>query len=452
MRQSRPLLPPGTTIQDLLCKPIQHFESGGSVEDAPALDKDGNPMTWAQRMAAAEPPPDTTRKPTQTVDQFLAKYKDWVDDKGNFRGDRANGSNGIGDAAYTARNGIENQLNGKNAAQYFNENIGLQKAPAPAVDGGSDYDHGGAPAGPTFNDSVDASYHHNESGYQWDKIRPFVLASGAMLTAGALAPGMAAGAAGDVAALAPGQVSALTGGTVATPGAATGLAGKFGMDAGLAANAVNSGALNAAMTGIRGGNIGEMAKSGLIGAAMSPVATTVSNAAAGAMPTTWNPNLVKGLASVAGNTASGGAGAALTGKDIGTGLRNGAVNGAVGALGSYVGNMAKTETTEMGKPISNFAGSAANGVTQAALRGNLGTDTLANIANAGASQYVGDQVADATGSVDMGQVSKMMASAAARGKPITLTAAIQAVLNSKINGTVSGALTSVFNGKQPGRP
>lgn len=147
--------------------------------------------------------------------------------------------------------------------------------------------------------------------------------------------------------------------------AAPGLAGMVGMNAGMGATALNAGALNAGMTALRGGNLEDSLRSGLVGAALSPVGTMAGKAATSALGSTvTNPNLLKAVGTVAGNTAVGGAGAALTGRDIGKGLTSGALNGLVSAAGSYVGGQAAQAAGG-----NKLVGGAAAIGTQAALTG-----------------------------------------------------------------------------------
>lgn len=157
-------------------------------------------------------------------------------------------------------------------------------------------------------------------------------------------------------------------GAAATAGAGTaapGLAGMVGMNAGMGATALNAGALNAGMTALRGGNLEDSLRSGLVGAALSPVGTMAGKAATSALGSTvTNPNLLKAVGTVAGNTAVGGAGAALTGRDIGKGLTSGALNGLVSAAGSYVGGQAAQAAGG-----NKLVGGAAAIGTQAALTG-----------------------------------------------------------------------------------
>lgn len=169
------------------------------------------------------------RKPKQTLEQFLEKYKEWIGPDGKFRGDRANGGNGVGDEEYTARNGIENGLNGKDARQYYLDNIGFQKGRGAATEFDSAIQD-------TYNDEVDASYYHSVSPGEGGMWKTPALAAAAMLTAGAAygaagasgGAGLASGSGGivgETAALAPGQAGALNAG-------ATGLSGGTGLTAG----------------------------------------------------------------------------------------------------------------------------------------------------------------------------------------------------------------------------
>ena len=154
--------------------------------------------------------------------------------------------------------------------------------------------------------------------------------AGAVAGAGALAgeTGAVAGAgalAGEAGAVA--GAGALAGEAGAVAGA-SGLAGTLGMDAGWAATAVNTGALNAGMTLARGGNIGDAARSRIIGAVLSPVGPIASNATTSALADSGlGAGWTKALGTVAGNAAIGGAGSLVSGKGLSgvAGIINGIV-------------------------------------------------------------------------------------------------------------------------------
>lgn len=210
---------------------------------------------------------------------------------------------------------------------------------------------------------------------------PLMMLGGAfaapMLGIGAGAGTAAAGAGGaDVAGLAALDSAAAAGG--ASAGGASGLAGYLGLSPGAGATALNAGALNGGMTALRGGNLSDALKSGLMGAAFSPITGYVSNTVGGGA-----------LGSIAGNAASGGIRAGLTGSDILGGWEQGAVNGGVGYLGSQLGDAAKDAASDAGASdaVAKTAGAAASSATQSTLKGkkngltNAGVAALLGLAN-----------------------------------------------------------------------
>ena len=206
------------------------------------------------------------------------------------------------------------------------------------------------------------------------------------------------------------MLAEVLGGAAATAGAtpATGLAGTFGMDAGWAASALNSGALNTGMGLVRGQNIGDALKSGLTSAALSPVGAFANNATTAALGGYGlNPTILKAIGTTAGGTALGGVQALVSGKGLGKGLSDGLVNGLVASAGNYVGAQAKDATD------SNFAGTAANTATQAALKGKISGQTIQSLAE----QYASGELTDLTG-LPPNIISQVIALARGRTTPI----------------------------------
>ena len=198
---------------------------------------------------------------------------------------------------------------------------------------------------------------------------------------------------------------AAAGTTAATP--ATGLAGQLGMNAGMGATALNTGAFNTGMSLLRGQNIGDSLKSGLTSAALSPVGTMAGNAVGSALSDYGlTPTQLNAVKTIANNTAIGGVQGGLTGKGVGAGLQTGLVNGLVNAAGNYVGSEAKLATG------SNAAGTAANTLTQAYLRGGVNDKTL----NTLAQQYATGELTDLSG-LDPQVVSAVVTMAAGLKNP-----------------------------------
>lgn len=211
-------------------------------------------------------------------------------------------------------------------------------------------------ANPYFDawDNVDP---HPESqdlggvGEFWRQVgRPVATAAAMYLGVGALAGatgGAAAGAAGSAAGTgataggtAIGGSAGIGSGTVLGGGAASssasGLAGILGMSPGYGATALNTGALNSGMSLAQGNNIGDALKSGATAALLSPVGGYVGDATTAGLGDTFNPAITKGISTLAGNTAAGGAQGIVDGTGILAGMRKGAVNGIVNASGNYM--------------------------------------------------------------------------------------------------------------------
>jgi hypothetical protein len=231
----------------------------------------------------------------------------------------------------------------------------------------------------------DATYNGYKQGL-WENGLQQVAMMAAMAYGGwALAPEMAAagGAAG-------GAAGSATGGALA----ATGLAGSLGMQAGLGATALNTGALNTGMSLVRGKNIGDSLKSGATAAFLSPISSYVGDAVGGGY-----------TGQILGNTALGGAQGVLNGQGFGKGLQDGFVNGLASSAGSYMGGLAKGATG------SNFAGTAANSLTQSTLKGKDPKATLDSLA----TQYATGELTDLTGLPP--QVANMVVNLAQNRKP-----------------------------------
>lgn len=244
--------------------------------------------------------------------------------------------------------------------------------------------------------------------------------SGAAATAGGTGIGGSAGiGSGTVlgGAAATGTGGALTAaGTVAN--AAPGLAGWMGMGKGMAATAVNTGALNTGMSLARGKNIGDSLKDGVVSGALSPIGTFAGNAVGGGM-----------VGRLAGNAAVGGAQGLVSGRGALSGARDGLVNGLVSEAGSYVGNRVRGATD------SKFAGQAANTVTQASLRGGVNKNTL----NALVDAYASGQLTDLSG-LPPDVASAVVAVASRRTSPVgALTSVARSRGNTAVRRTVTGS-------------
>lgn len=201
-------------------------------------------------------------------------------------------------------------------------------------------------------------------------------------------------------------------GAVAATGATTaagGLAGTLGMNAGMAATALNAGALNAGITLARGGNIGDALKSGVTAAAFSGVGGWAKDLA--------TPIVGKTLASVASGAATGALGSAVRGADWKDGLVTGAISGGINEASRFAGGLAKESTAELGKTVSDLAGNAASAVTNTALRGGDLKKAAENLAINYAGKTAGDYAKEATGSDVVGNLANTVTTSAITGKP-----------------------------------
>lgn len=311
--------------------------------------------------AAAELQQRLATVPDVTFDQFSTKVQpSMLDESGRFRGPQS---------------GVNYAFEGLTPQQAYEQTVARHRA-AQTTDG---YGQGNADRDPalagSLQDALNPAWREgvvstNKGGLLGNWGVPLAM----------LAAPFAAAAAGV------GSAAGATAASTGSAGAASGLAGKLGMDAGLAANALNSGALSTGMNLARGQNFGEALRGGLASAAMSPVGGWAGNAATGALSNSGlSPATIKALGGIASNTATGGASAALRGQNVGKGLTSGFANGLVGAAGNYVGGLTRASTN------SELAGNAASALAQGALRGKpLSIDALA-------TQYATGKLTDLSG-------------------------------------------------------
>ena len=264
-------------------------------------------------------------------------------------------------------------------------------------------------------------------GNLWRGVRPIAamlaMAYGGEALAGA---GAGTGTAATVGGTEVGGSAGIGSGTVLGGGiapTANGLAGTMGMSPGLAANAVNAGLANTGVSLIRGNNIGDSVKSGIIGAVLSPVGTMAGNAATSTLGNSVSPLVSNIAGNVAGNAAQGGVRAVLTGQDVGKGIINGGGAGLINSAGQYMGS-AVTGATE-----SNIAGNVASNVTRAVLSGG---DPLSALASSGVGAAANIIANNIPGFADLSPTQKSMimsvVSSAMQGKAPT-----QALINQVTN-------------------
>ena len=323
-----------------------------------------DPSIEAQRLAAEKAQAEYTAKHAMSREDFIKKYA--IGEGGTFVANDKGGN-------------AASEVAGQSVAEYYDKYLDPERKIAEVKPVGGD----------EFNQEVidpkagavwqsDGKYRYTHPNFDaWDNVnphpesnlsdgfgefvkqaRPFAAMAAMGLGASAFA-GWSAGAAatGGSAGIGSGTV---LGGGAATSSSASGLAGMVGMKSGMAATALNSGALNAGITALRGGSLEDSLKSGLTAAALSPVGGwakgVVGEATSGLGKLASNA-----IASTAAGAATGAAGAALTGQDIGKGATNGLISGGVSAFGNAVGGWAKQETG------SDLVGMAASAGTKAVL-------------------------------------------------------------------------------------
>ena len=210
----------------------------------------------------------------------------------------------------------------------------------------------------------------------WHAVKPL-----AQLAATAAAMYYGVGALGAAA----GGGAAATGAAAATP--ATGLAGTLGMNAGVGATALNAGALNTGISLVQGKNIGDSLKSGVMAAALSPVGGWAKSAIGGATSEVLGKTMGGIVGKIGAGAATGAAGAALTGQDIGKGFTNGIISGAINSVGGAAGKLAKDATGSnlvggvTSAAVSNTLSPKKKNITTAAINGALDdfTDPMASV-------------------------------------------------------------------------
>ncbi len=332
---------------------------GTGYQSAGGGDNWVDPSIEAQRLAAEKAQAEYTAKHAMSREDFIKKYA--IGEGGTFVANDKGGN-------------AASEVAGQSVAEYYDKyldpeapktktqwNAGKgeseEVSAAWSGDGKYRYTH------PNF-DAWDNVNPHPESnlsdgfGEFFKQVKPFAAMAAMGLGASAFG-GWSAGASatGGSAGIGSGTV---LGGGAATSSSASGLAGMVGMKSGMAATALNSGALNAGITALRGGSLEDSLKSGLTAAALSPVGGwakgVVGEATSGLGKLASNA-----IASTAAGAATGAAGAALTGQDIGKGATNGLISGGVSAFGNAVGGWAKQETG------SDLVGMAASAGTKAVL-------------------------------------------------------------------------------------
>jgi hypothetical protein len=124
---------------------------------------------------------------------------------------------------------------------------------------------------------------------------------------------------------------------------------------------------------------------------------------------------------------------ALNGQGFGKGLQNGLVNGLASSAGTYMGGLAKDATG------NNFAGTAANSLTQSTLKGHDPMEALDSLA----TQYAAGELTDLSG------MDPKMASIVvnlARNKKVSPVGALTSLANSAPNAVGSRPLVQAAAG------
>lgn len=215
--------------------------------------------------------------------------------------------------------------------------------------------------------------------------------------------GWALAGAGGAGAAAAGTAAGTAGGTTA----ASGLAGMVGMDAGLAATAVNTGALNAGVSLASGKSVGDSIKSGITAGALSVFGGWASEGIGNATSSLGAP-ASKAIAAVGSGAVTGAAGAAINGQDVGKGAVNGMVAGGISEASKYAGGVAReaTGSADVGKAVST--------VSNTLLKGG---DVKTGLVNA-AANYAGSRASDAAGGGIVGDIAATYTKAALKRKPV----------------------------------
>ena len=322
-----------------------------------------DPSIEAQRLASEKSQQEYTAKHAMSREDFIKKYA--IGPDGTFLANDKGGNSA-------------SEVAGQSVAEYYDKYLDPDRKIAEVKPGGGDEFTNEAvdpKAGAQW--TSDGKYRNTNPLFDaWDNVNPhpeselgngfeeFVKQAKPFAAMGAMALG--AGAFGGWAAPA----------AAATP--ATGLAGTLGMNAGVGATALNAGALNTGISLAQGKNIGDSLKSGVMAAALSPVGGwakgAIGDATAG-----LGSGISKTLATVGAGAATGAAGAALTGQDIGKGFTNGIISGAIGAVSGEAGKLAKDATG------SDLVG----GVTKAAVSGVI-SGKKKNLATAAINGAIND--------------------------------------------------------------
>lgn len=231
--------------------------------------------------------------------------------------------------------------------------------------------------------------------------------------------------------------------------AASGVAGLLGMDAGTAANAVNTGAINAGTNLVRTGDVGSAINAGIVGALTGGAGSLAADEIANILPSDLNSTTGGALSNIASGAVSGGTNAALTGRDIGQGILGGAASGATNAITSDIGSAAKSLASPLSTIDPALAAAASGAITGGVVGGLTGQDPLQSALTAGATGGVKAAVGELANTQDwfktlspnqQSLAVNAMTSALA-GKPLDTIALNTAIAAGRQAITGSGATT-----------
>ena len=298
---------------------------GTGYQSAGGGDNWVDPSIEAQRLAAEKAQADYTAKHAMSRDDFIKKYALGPD--GTFVANDKGGN-------------AASEVAGQSVAEYYDAYLSpdRKKTKTQWNSGNGENEEVSAEwtsdgkyryTNPNF-DAYDNVNPHPESNLG-NGLEEFVKQAKPFAAMGAMALGASAF----------GGWAAPAASAAATP--ATGLAGTLGMNAGVGATALNAGALNTGISLVQGKNIGDSLKSGAMAAALSPVGGWAKGAI-GEATAGLGSGISKTLATVGAGAATGAAGAALTGQDIGKGVTIGIMSGAIGAVSGEAGKLAKDAT------------------------------------------------------------------------------------------------------------
>lgn len=351
----------------------------------------------------------------QTLNEFLTENAAFINPDGTIK---------------SAEQGGNYNYSGQKAIDVYNNVVNQKDKPAPAS---ASYGDNWDPYTIPKQNAVSLAWIpgvENKGSFLQNLVKVVGTAVAIYYTAGAAAGWAGAGTAATAGGVGVGGAAGIGSGTVlgggAAVGTASGFAGAMGMAPGLAATAVNAGALNTGVSLAMGKNIGDSLKSGVTAAALSGVGgwakEGIQEATVGLGKTASSA-----IASVGSGAVTGVTGAAINGTDIGKGALTGMTTGAISEASKYIGGWAKqaTGSADIGKAASTVSRTVLNG-------GNVGT----GLVSAAVNQFSGD-VGKTVGGGYTGALVSEYAKSALTGKKLNKRSLLTSLANirSKNNRT-----------------